>query len=94
MIPVPQEIQPLVYLLGCGACCFSGNYQHFHLRNCLVLFTDLINCVKLPVAQIRVLQTPGNGISVQRVMEMAAEPIRVHVYVTGMEWSRYVIPSQ
>lgn len=85
MIPVPQEIQPLVYLLGQGVFCFSGNCQHFLLRSCLVLFTDIINCVKLPVALIRVLQTSGNGISVQRVTEMAAEPFRVHVQVTGMK---------
>lgn len=91
MIPVPQEIQPLVYLLDWGAFCFSGNCQHFLLRSCLVLFTDLINCVKLPVAQIRVLQASGSGISVQGVTEMAAEPIRVHVQVTGIKWSWYVI---
>lgn len=93
MKPVPREIQPLVYLLGWGAFCFRGNCQHFLLRSCLVLFTDLINCVKLPVTPIRVLQTPGNGISAQRVTEMAAEHIWVHVQVTGMKWPWYVIPG-
>lgn len=47
--------------------------------------------MKLPVAQIRVLQASGSGISVQGVTEMAAEPIRVHVQVTGIKWSWYVI---
>lgn len=47
--------------------------------------------MKLPVAQIRVLQASGSGISVQGVTEMAAEPIRVHVQVTGIKWSWYVV---
>lgn len=49
--------------------------------------------MKLPVAQIRVLQVSGSGISVQRVTEIAAEPIRVHVQVTGIKWSWYAIPG-
>ena len=47
--------------------------------------------MKLPVAQIRVLQTSGNRTSIHRGTVMDDEPTGVHVWVTGMKWPQYVI---
>lgn len=52
----PQKTQPSIHLLNSGisSLFLNGNCQHFLLRRCLTACTDLTDCVKLPVRQVRV----------------------------------------
>lgn len=88
----PRKYSPPFICLAEGfpVFCLSGNCQHFLLRRCLAAFIDLVNYVKLPVAQIRVLQTSGNRTSIHRGTVMDDEPVRVHAWVTEMKWHQYV----